>query len=45
MVITVANKHGDIVATYQPTTSQQIKAIEKVKELWPAPKYKVRVTL
>ena len=45
MVITVANKRGDIVATYQPTTSHQIKAIEKVKELWPAPKYKVRVTL
>lgn len=45
MVITVANKRGDIVATYQPTISQQIRAIEKVKELWPAPKYKVRVTL
>lgn len=45
MVITVTNKHGDIVAAYQPTSSQQIKAIEKVKEFWPAPKYKVRVTL
>lgn len=44
MVITVTNRHGDIMATYQPTVHQQAKAVDKVKFFWPAPKYKVHVT-